>query len=117
MIRRPPRSTLFPYTTLFRSVLDEVAQRVGTRPVDNVYMTPGAQVAVMERGRSMLARARGRAERCLILGAAALEGMRLGPFKAILAHEYGHFSNRDTAGGGVALAGGRSLFAPGQGVG
>src|SRR3712207_8177853 len=26
MIRRPPRSTLFPYTTLFRSVVDE--QRV-----------------------------------------------------------------------------------------
>src|SRR3989442_6408545 len=24
MIRRPPRSTLFPYTTLFRSVFDEV---------------------------------------------------------------------------------------------
>src|SRR2546425_10976721 len=24
MIRRPPRSTLFPYTTLFRSVLDVV---------------------------------------------------------------------------------------------
>src|SRR3712207_9216419 len=24
MIRRPPRSTLFPYTTLFRSVLDHV---------------------------------------------------------------------------------------------
>src|SRR3712207_7950445 len=23
MIRRPPRSTLFPYTTLFRSILDE----------------------------------------------------------------------------------------------
>src|SRR2546422_6891848 len=31
MIRRPPRSTLFPYTTLFRSVLAEVAglQRLG----------------------------------------------------------------------------------------
>src|SRR2546427_1130628 len=26
MIRRPPRSTLFPYTTLFRSALDEVGQ-------------------------------------------------------------------------------------------
>src|SRR2546426_8529146 len=24
MIRRPPRSTLFPYTTLFRSLIDEV---------------------------------------------------------------------------------------------
>src|SRR2546430_3117660 len=27
MIRRPPRSTLFPYTTLFRSFFDEVAGR------------------------------------------------------------------------------------------
>src|SRR2546426_5040277 len=28
MIRRPPRSTLFPYTTLFRSVQTERAERV-----------------------------------------------------------------------------------------
>src|SRR4051812_49610176 len=27
MIRRPPRSTLFPYTTLFRSIADGVDQR------------------------------------------------------------------------------------------
>src|SRR2546429_5557995 len=27
MIRRPPRSTLFPYTTLFRSALDAVDQQ------------------------------------------------------------------------------------------
>src|SRR2546425_9727753 len=27
MIRRPPRSTLFPYTTLFRSLLDEEAEQ------------------------------------------------------------------------------------------
>src|SRR3712207_9142924 len=27
MIRRPPRSTLFPYTTLFRSVADELHRR------------------------------------------------------------------------------------------
>src|SRR2546427_9145202 len=27
MIRRPPRSTLFPYTTLFRSVFDFLVQR------------------------------------------------------------------------------------------
>src|SRR3712207_7544160 len=32
MIRRPPRSTLFPYTTLFRS--DHAAQRVG--PADEI---------------------------------------------------------------------------------
>src|SRR5258705_6104937 len=27
MIRRPPRSTLFPYTTLFRSTIDELEYR------------------------------------------------------------------------------------------
>src|SRR5258706_12203913 len=34
MIRRPPRSTLFPYTTLFRSVLDvnaDMVQRARTQ--------------------------------------------------------------------------------------
>src|SRR5256885_12854152 len=29
MIRRPPRSTLFPYTTLFRSVRSDLKYRVG----------------------------------------------------------------------------------------
>src|SRR5690349_22932720 len=28
MIRRPPRSTLFPYTTLFRSEVDEEKRRI-----------------------------------------------------------------------------------------
>src|SRR3712207_9334127 len=31
MIRRPPRSTLFPYTTLFRSVLDRTPRSSGVR--------------------------------------------------------------------------------------
>src|SRR3712207_7958380 len=29
MIRRPPRSTLFPYTTLFRSIMGEVGLLIG----------------------------------------------------------------------------------------
>src|SRR3989442_15646866 len=32
MIRRPPRSTLFPYTTLFRSHADPVHLQLGRRP-------------------------------------------------------------------------------------
>src|SRR5258708_30264652 len=32
MIRRPPRSTLFPYTTLFRSVLVQVDSHIATVP-------------------------------------------------------------------------------------
>src|SRR2546422_7859161 len=36
MIRRPPRSTLFPYTTLFRSlVLDDELVQVGILPAHN----------------------------------------------------------------------------------
>src|SRR2546422_5789918 len=42
MIRRPPRSTLFPYTTLFRSqVLDVTDAASVTRAVDAVATTLG----------------------------------------------------------------------------
>src|SRR5260370_10677555 len=39
MIRRPPRSTLFPYTTLFRSHLTAVA--TGAEPSDYEIQQPG----------------------------------------------------------------------------
>src|SRR2546430_9783770 len=50
MIRRPPRSTLFPYTTLFRSLAAPVVleplrglERLGARgPVSDVATAPGA---------------------------------------------------------------------------
>src|SRR3712207_7975054 len=35
MIRRPPRSTLFPYTTLFRSLADEVLLHVAAHALDD----------------------------------------------------------------------------------
>src|SRR3989442_11773441 len=40
MIRRPPRSTLFPYTTLFRSPHDDQVQREGDQG-HGVPMGPG----------------------------------------------------------------------------
>src|SRR5258708_28533022 len=39
MIRRPPRSTLFPYTTLFRSVKERLGKYAGT-------LTPGLNFLV-----------------------------------------------------------------------
>src|SRR3712207_6855204 len=47
MIRRPPRSTLFPYTTLFRSrhhgrVLDQHAPACGLRPAAPVRGGPAS---------------------------------------------------------------------------
>src|SRR3712207_9261078 len=46
MIRRPPRSTLFPYTTLFRSAPDAGvrAVTVGAGPVVNVHVSGCAVV-------------------------------------------------------------------------
>src|SRR2546422_2269996 len=45
MIRRPPRSTLFPYTTLFRSVEDAVDPTVGFV----ITVNPGDKVPAGER--------------------------------------------------------------------
>src|SRR2546430_12102439 len=42
MIRRPPRSTLFPYTTLFRSLIDAVA---GVQVTHEVAHLPGHDIA------------------------------------------------------------------------
>lgn len=96
-----------------RRLVEEVAGRSGTRPIDNVYLTPGTELAVFERG-GLRARLAGTTERCLILGVGVLDGFAVGPFRSVLAHEYGHFSNQDTAGGGLALWARRSLMKMGH---
>jgi len=93
----------------FGAALAEAAARVGTRPVDKVFLTPGTDAAVYEDG-GMTRQLAGRTGRCLVLGIGLLEGMTQGQLKAVLAHEYGHFVNRDTAGGGLALAVRRSIL-------
>src|SRR3989442_14974112 len=50
MIRRPPRSTLFPYTTLFRSLL--AAAR--TSPKDLAFVASHGQTIWHEPGRATL---------------------------------------------------------------
>ncbi len=97
------------------AVLREVAARVDTRPVDTVYLVPDTTIAVMERG-AFWSRLSGKSERCLILGLGALEGLTQVQLKSILAHEYGHFSNQDTAGGRMALRVRNSIAASAQGL-
>src|SRR5258707_2193767 len=49
MIRRPPRSTLFPYTTLFRSCLCEM--RIGKRRIEMPAVAMDALAhSALERG-------------------------------------------------------------------
>src|SRR3712207_9345166 len=49
MIRRPPRSTLFPYTTLFRSIVDRSAALFGVLLLAPVLL--GLTLAVMATSR------------------------------------------------------------------
>jgi Zn-dependent protease with chaperone function len=92
------------------AVTEEVARRIGTRPVETIYVTAGVSIGVFERG-PLWHKLRQNGRRCLLLGLGALPGLTQAQFKAILAHEYGHFSNRDTAGGFVALQVRASVYA------
>src|SRR3712207_9056999 len=80
MIRRPPRSTLFPYTTLFRSLgpgadrvlgVDRRLELVGRRPDGQV--DPGAQASALRR--EVRGGAEGDFDRA-VLPAGAAEGER-----------------------------------------
>src|SRR2546422_2458368 len=54
MIRRPPRSTLFPYTTLFRSQNEIVAVNIARRVVGDLENIEGGAVrreGPLQRGR------------------------------------------------------------------
>src|SRR2546430_12794518 len=49
MIRRPPRSTLFPYTTLFRSQLKRLAPGAPDRPVYGTWLLIEGESAGLHR--------------------------------------------------------------------
>src|SRR2546430_15355732 len=103
MIRRPPRSTLFPYTTLFRSRLQQALVALATR--HRAAIMPGythlqrAQPILLAHHllayREMLARDRGRLRDCraradeLPLGAGALAGARFPIDRRFVARQLG----------------------------
>lgn len=94
----------------FFNGLREISSKIGAPMVDSVFLVPNATAAVFERG-SFWKRLSGETEKCLILGLGLLNGMTQLQLKSILAHEFGHISNRDTAGGSMALHVRRSIHA------
>jgi tetratricopeptide (TPR) repeat protein len=79
-----------------------VATTVNTRAVDEIRITPGTHLAVYEKG-TWRERSQDKARRILILGVGVLNDFKQNGFRAVLAHEYGHFTHRDTAGGDIAI--------------
>lgn len=84
------------------SLTREVAEKLGTRPLDAIRVVPGTDMAVYERG-SRSERRQGLGRRTLLMGLGLLPGFEQTPFRAVLAHEYGHLAHSDTAGGDVAI--------------
>ena len=79
-----------------------MAATLNTRPVDEIRITPGTDLYVYEKG-TFRERSQDKAQRIMVLGIGVLNDFKQNGFRAVLAHEYGHFTHRDTAGGDVAL--------------
>ncbi len=75
--------------------MGEVAEKTGSRPIDEVYINPTAAIGVRQENRGPFGIFGVR--RVLTLGLATMDSLSISELKAILAHEYAHFSHRDTA--------------------
>ncbi len=72
-----------------------VAERVDTAAVDQIYLAPGSAIGVHQEGRGPFGMF-GVKQRVLTLGMSTMRYLTVSELKAILAHEYGHFSHKDT---------------------
>jgi hypothetical protein len=75
----------------------EVAQRMDTRPVDMIYLTPGVEIAIHQSG-SLFRRLSNQGHWSLTLGLGALQGITQGQLRSLLAHEYACRGEQDHAG-------------------
>lgn len=66
-------------------------------------------MAVYEHG-TRKERRQDKAQRTLLMGVGLVPGFHQNSFRAVLAHEFGHLSHRDTAGGDVALRVNRDMM-------
>ncbi len=76
------------------ALVDEVAARVQADPIHEVFLTAEDEVGVWEEAALYLPP--GLSKRKIVLGMGALSYLTLDQLRSILAHEYGHFSHRDT---------------------
>lgn len=75
---------------------DKVAKEVGTKTVDEIFLSPEPGIGVHLSG-GLFSLLIGRTKRTLTIGMGSISALSVSQMEAILAHEFGHFSNRDTA--------------------
>lgn len=76
------------------TLIREVAEKVGARPLDEIVLVPTARVGVAEE--TALYLPPGFGKRKMVIGMAALSFLTLDQMRSVLAHEFGHFSHKDT---------------------
>lgn len=90
-------------------LLDEVAQELNAKKINKIIVTPSTGIGVYLDG-SIFLTIFGGGKRVLEIGLPSLHNLEISEFKAILAHEYGHFSNKDTQWTPFTYAMGNSLI-------
>ncbi|MEV0066807.1 M48 family metalloprotease [Amycolatopsis sp. NPDC050768] len=84
------------------ALVRELAEAVGTAPPDEIRIMNRANAAVFERTRWFGLRVTGRT---LFIGAPLFAGLRVAELRAVLGHEFAHYSNRDTRFAGATYRG------------
>lgn len=87
-------------------LVEELADQLGTRPPSRIYLTPEANAAVSEEAR-MLGFAVG--ERTLYLGVPLLAHLTPAQLRAVLCHEFGHYTGGHTRFGAITYRGAAAL--------
>lgn len=73
----------------------DIAKEIESKPMGKIIVTPEPGIGVYLEG-NLFAKIFGGGTRVLEIGLPSLHKLSIDEFKAILAHEYGHFSNKDT---------------------
>ncbi|MER7673277.1 M48 family metalloprotease [Kitasatospora sp. NPDC096128] len=89
------------------ALVDRISERTGVRGPAEIRLVPEVNAGVMEETR-LLGLIPGK--RHLVIGAPLLIGLTEGELESVLAHEFGHYSNRDVKLAAVTVAGRRAVL-------
>ncbi|RMG77183.1 MAG: hypothetical protein D6707_11435, partial [Bacteroidetes bacterium] len=87
----------------------KIAKEIQAKPIDKIVITPDSGIGVYLEG-NLFSTIFGGGKRVLEISLSSLYNLTIGEFKAILAHEYGHFSNKDTQWNSYTYSMGNSLI-------